>query len=90
MKRFFARVKGRVQGVGFRYFVMRKASSYNLCGYVRNCQNGDVEVEAEGEKDQLDLLARDLREGPSLSRVKDVRLEWFEDEKGYKGFDLKW
>jgi len=82
-------VSGFVQGVGFRYFVMRKASVYNLRGYVRNCHDGDVEVEAEGDTDQLHLLIEDLKQGPSFSEVKDVHVDWFEEEKGYKTFSLK-
>ena len=90
MSRIQARIKGSVQGVGFRYFVMRKASALNLRGYVRNCYDGDVEVEAEGDKDNLETLVEQLRQGPSLSRVTDVDLEWFDEEKGYKSFTLKW
>jgi len=89
MSRILARVKGMVQGIGFRYFIMRKATTYGLQGYVRNCHDGDVEVEAEGNPEKLRSLIEDLRQGPHLSEVKDVEVEWFEEEKGYQTFTLK-
>jgi len=89
MSRILARVKGMVQGVGFRYFIMHKATTYGLQGYVRNCHDGDVEVEAEGNQEKLLSLIEDLRQGPHLCEVKDVEVEWFEEEKGYQTFTLK-
>lgn len=89
MSRIMARVNGVVQGVGFRYFVMRKATAYGLRGYVRNCIDGDVEVEAEGDRAKLEQLIDDLQAGPSCAEVKNVQTEWFEDEKGYHTFTLK-
>ena len=65
-------VKGRVQGVGFRYFTQTQATGLGLTGYVRNLPNGDVELEAEGEDDQLNRLVLAVRQGPSMSHVVDV------------------
>jgi len=90
MRRFRARVKGMVQGVGFRYFVIQKAIAYQLHGYVKNCPDGDVEVEAEGDEETLKMLFDDLEKGPSLSQVTGVDLEWFENERGFKDFTLRW
>jgi len=90
MSRIYARVKGIVQGVGFRYFVIRNAERLNLKGYVRNRPDGDVEVEAEGDDAALQSLIDELHRGPHLARVDDVQVKWFKDEKGYKEFRLEW
>jgi acylphosphatase len=65
-------ISGRVQGVGFRYFTARLASKYNICGFVRNLLNGDVEVYAEGEKDELDQFRLRVKTGPSCALVTRV------------------
>ncbi len=62
-------VKGRVQGVGFRWFVHREASELNLRGWVRNTEDGDVEVVVTGEDNDLDELRASLKRGPRGSRV---------------------
>ena len=67
-------VSGRVQGVGYRYFVQSEASGLGLVGYVRNLPNGDVELEAEGPADNLDQLILALRRGPSFSRVIEMKV----------------
>lgn len=66
-------VSGRVQGVGFRWFVSRQAKSLGIAGWVRNNPDGTVELEAEGEVDALDKLEAALRQGPRLADVEDVK-----------------
>ena len=65
-------VQGRVQGVGFRWFVHREASELELHGWVRNTEEGDVEVVASGTPEDLAELRRSLRQGPRGSRVDNV------------------
>jgi acylphosphatase len=65
-------IQGRVQGVGFRWFVQREASELNLRGWVRNTEDGDVEVVAAGEAGDLDELRASLRTGPRGSRVDRI------------------
>jgi acylphosphatase len=65
-------IQGRVQGVGFRWFVHREASELNLRGWVRNTEEGDVEVVAAGEAADLDELRSSLKRGPRGSRVDRV------------------
>jgi acylphosphatase len=65
-------VRGRVQGVGFRWFVEREAHTLGIAGWVRNNSDGTVEVLAMGTRDQLSGLRSRLREGPRASRVDDV------------------
>jgi acylphosphatase len=65
-------IKGRVQGVGFRWFVQREAAELGLRGWVRNTTEGHVEVLAAGEPDQLKDLLLALGKGSRGSRVDEV------------------
>jgi acylphosphatase len=65
-------VRGRVQGVGFRWFVEREAHILGIAGWVRNNHDGSVEVLAQGTRDQLAGLHSRLREGPRAARVDAV------------------
>lgn len=66
------RVYGRVQGVGFRWFVMREGSRLRLRGYVRNLADGSVEVVAQGDEGELGRLEGALERGPTMARVDGV------------------
>ena len=66
------RVRGRVQGVGFRYFVQRAANALGLTGWVRNRDDGDVEVYAAGNPAQLAELEGMLWKGPAWAEVRGV------------------
>ncbi len=74
--RMTAEVHGRVQGVGFRWWVRREARALGLSGWVRNEPDGSVRAEAEGPRDALDVLADRLRTGPPGSRVDRVAVRW--------------
>ena len=67
-------VRGRVQGVGFRWFVEREAHILGIAGWVRNNHDGSVEVLAQGSRDQLSGLHSRLREGPRAARVDSVEV----------------
>jgi acylphosphatase len=68
-------VTGRVQGVGFRWFVEREARALGLGGWVRNRADGSVEVLAAGSNQQLNALYDKLKAGPRASRVDNVEVE---------------
>jgi len=68
-------VRGRVQGVGYRYFVLRQADALGVTGFARNRADGAVEVIAEGSDDSLADLEGRLREGPAFAEVTDVERE---------------
>ncbi|HAF62334.1 MAG TPA: acylphosphatase [Anaerolineaceae bacterium] len=85
--RMHAFVKGRVQGVGFRFFAMQAAWSHEICGWVRNRSNGDVEVLAEGNREALDALLEELKRGPSSASVQDVNVEWLPFQGEFTSFD---
>jgi acylphosphatase len=82
-------VSGLVQGVGFRFFVHRKASALGVNGWVRNLYNGDVEIEAEGEKLVLEHFIAEVKAGPRAAWVKDLRLDWREEREKYTGFEIR-
>ncbi len=65
-------VEGSVQGVGYRYFVMREAGTLGVAGFVRNLPDGRVEVIGEGEDAALAAFEDRLRQGPSFARVASV------------------
>ena len=68
-------VSGRVQGVGFRYFVMRHAKAENLGGYVRNLDDGRVQFLLHGEAAAVAKVIEEIRVGPAHARVSDLVLE---------------
>ena len=67
---------GRVQGVGFRYYTYDEAIRIGVVGFVRNLRSGDVEVVAEGTRQQLADLIEAVRRGPSFARVVDLQENW--------------
>jgi len=74
-------VAGRVQGVGFRWFVHRAATEFGLCGWVRNTEEGDVEVLASGEETKVDALRNRLWQGTRSSRVDRISERYVSDEE---------
>ena len=77
-----------MQGVGFRYFVLRRARALGLVGWVRNEPDGTVAVEADGPREALERLLADLRVGPAGARVKDVEDRWSSAADGRGGFEI--
>lgn len=66
---------GRVQGVGFRWFVREQAQEIGVAGWVKNLPDGSVEAAAEGTPPQLDRFESILRQGPPSARVEGVEVE---------------
>jgi len=88
MKRLYARVTGRVHGVGYRDFVRRQAMELGLTGWVRNTGDGAVEVLAEGEDVALAHLVLRLEKGPRLARVEEVDTDYAVPTGEYGGFSI--
>jgi len=84
-----AKVHGRVQGVFFRYFVKDMAKKIGLAGYVRNLPSGDVEVQAEGNKQQLEKLLEQLKIGPRGARVEGVETNWSNSFGEFSDFSIR-
>jgi len=74
--------------VGYRWFVRELASQLGITGYVRNLVNGDVEVTAQGYPDVLEYFLQKLKEGPTFSRVDEVRVTEIADAPVYQSFDI--
>lgn len=82
-------IKGRVQGVGYRYFVMDEAENRGLSGWVRNADSGEVEVVLLGPKPSIEGMLSALHQGPPLSRVLRLDFEWEEPDPALKGFEIR-
>jgi acylphosphatase len=83
-------VRGRVQGVGYRYYAQRSAAALGLTGFVRNRIDGSVELLAEGDPDKLDQLTTLLKEGPSFAFVEGVDSQKMPYKGSYTHFSIKY
>jgi acylphosphatase len=88
MSQLELRVLGRVQGVGFRWFVCTEARALGLTGRVWNRPDGTVEVVAEGDEARLRELLEAVRRGPAGARVTDVLEVWSDSPARYRGFEI--
>ena len=79
-------VSGRVQGVGFRYFIFRAGVAGGLTGWVRNLENGTVEARAEGSRASIERWLLALKKGPSLSLVENLAVTWLGPTHGFAHF----
>jgi acylphosphatase len=82
-------VNGLVQGVGFRYFVMREAQKLGLNGYVKNLYTGEVLTVVEGEKAVVEEMVKKLRVGPMHAAVKSCKVDWHEPRNEFTEFEVK-
>ena len=90
MKHVHMIIHGRVQGVGFRFSAKQKAKEFQVVGWVKNKQNGTVEVEAEGKVEQVDAFIEALKHGPSTySKVTDIYVTHLDEVEGFKTFEIK-
>ena len=81
-------IKGQVQGVGFRWFLMQQADSLKLSGWAKSLANGNIEAVAEGPKDALDKFHEKVRTGPPRADIAKVEEVWSEAKGGFVGFEL--
>jgi len=82
-------VKGRVQGVGFRWFVVDAAQGLALAGWTRNLRDGSVEVLAQGERSAVEELRDVLAQGPRAARVDSVTWDDVEPDAAIQGFSVR-
>jgi len=90
MKRLRLRIYGAVQGVVFRASAKKKAGELGLHGFVRNCEDGCVETEVEGEEDAIQQYRVWCREGPMWAKVERVEEELHDQLVGYRKFDIRY
>jgi acylphosphatase len=84
-----ALVSGRVQGVGFRYWVRQEAESLGLAGSASNLPDGRVEVTADGPREACEALLADLRSSATPGSVEDVSVTWSEVDASAPGFRVR-
>jgi acylphosphatase len=82
------RIRGLVQGVGYRHFCYRQAMRMGLVGWVRNCPDSSVEVRVEGDRSGVEALIAELKIGPSNASVTDLAVKWTEYTSQYTSFDI--
>ncbi len=84
---FYAR--GRVQGVGFRWFVQRVAKLHSVYGYVRNLSDGSVYILAEGDEHVLESFRSQVETGAGMARVEELEVNKIESAKKYHEFEIR-
>ncbi len=82
-------VKGRVQGVGFRFFTADAAETYGLKGWVRNLPGENVEAEVEGSKPAIENFLEELRKGPTVARVDAIQVDWRPPTGQFTDFEIR-
>jgi len=90
MKRIGALVRGRVQGVGFRYFTQAAAQELALTGWVRNTPDGDVEIEAQGPEDAAASFLAEIHRGPQAGFVSTVQVYDLTPSRAESGFEIRY
>lgn len=87
MHRYFIQVYGRVQGVGFRYFAQYTASMYRISGWVKNCEDGSVQIEMQGTEEATDNFLIKIKAGNQFVRVDDINyreIKLVDEEKSFR------
>ena len=82
-------ITGRVQGVGFRFHTTRQASQRSLTGWVRNCADGGVEAEFQGNEDRVADMVKWCRSGPVIASVRNVDVVACEESVGEQEFQVR-
>lgn len=82
-------VRGRVQGVGFRFFTQREAQRLGVRGWVRNRDDGTVEAHLEGDAAAVDALLASVRRGPRHAAVSGFELREHEGDRALDGFEIR-
>jgi acylphosphatase len=82
-------VNGLVQGVGYRYFVIREAKALGLKGFTKNLYTGEVLTVVEGEKALVEEMIKKLRVGPSHASVKSCKVDWQESKNEFTEFEVR-
>lgn len=81
---------GLVQGVGFRYFIIKNAEVLGLKGYTKNLFSGEVLTLVEGSKAQIEELFKKIRVGPSHASVKNCKITWGESKNEFTQFEIRY
>lgn len=88
MNRYFIQVFGRVQGVGFRYFVNYTANNFKLTGWVKNCEDGSVKMEIQGNEQSISSFIEKINKGNRFAKVEDMYCEKLKVEDSERSFRI--
>jgi acylphosphatase len=82
-------VNGLVQGVGFRYYILRQAQSLELKGFVKNLFTGEVYSIVKGERGMIEEFIKLIKTGPSHAHVSNCRVDWSDSEEEFTTFEIR-
>jgi len=82
-------VSGRVQGVGFRYFALHKANEFEINGWIRNAPEGKVEIEAEGESQNIEAFIDWMKIGPSRAIIRNFSVSEISPPRKFTNFTIR-
>jgi acylphosphatase len=89
MKRIHIIIEGRVQGVGFRYYIFENLKNLPVTGFVRNLDNGDVEIIAEAEEELLEKIVNIAKQGPAMSKVINTSIRYSQATGEFNSFEIR-
>jgi acylphosphatase len=90
MVQYEIKISGRVQGVGFRYFVQKRANEFDIKGWVKNMPDGSVVVMAKGDFKDMETFVDHLRIGPSMARVLKVEKSQMPELEDFSDFRVRY
>lgn len=88
-KQVHGSIRGRVQGVGFRYFTQQVAAELGIVGWVKNAYDGSVEFLAQGTDEEIEAFLRNLSRGPASASVQDMRVRESSITRDYTSFNIR-
>ena len=83
-----ARVYGRVQGVNFRWMIKSFADKEGIRGFVRNLDDGGIEIVAQGERKKLENFISWIKNSPGFAKVEKTEVEWTKKSENFRGFEI--
>jgi len=89
MNHWKAKIHGIVQGVGYRWFALNEAKKLGIVGYTRNLLDGTVEIDAQGDPDNMDKYLKKLHIGPGMGQVTKIDIEHIDSKSDYSDFGVR-
>ena len=90
LKRMAISIYGRVQAVGYRYFIKEAAQRYHISGWVKNMETGEISIEAQGEDELLKRFVQDVEQGPRISHVDEMKIAEIPVKEQERSFSIRY